>query len=506
MPNRMRLRFIEHPNLPALAWAVHLSAGNGIANVHHGPWVETGADYFIEGAWAGDIALAEFDSSTVMGSGGKAMDDNLILVTPNHTLDRLFSCRVGGEFFASNSLPFILSLTDSSLDTRFLFYDSYMASIGSGIDRFIRKIPTAMGSEISIHYFCHLVVSSDLNIAERPKPRWPEFLNYDDYVSFLRAQISLINENATDSSRKAKFTPVATISSGYDSSACAVLACEVGCQIGLTIRESRSGIGSDSGEDIGRQLGMDVRVVDRLAYRLSRDFPEAECAGGPSEFSSFDTELASKTVFVGFHGDKVWDRVGKPSTTIVRGDVSGFGLTELRLRLGFVIMAVPFIGCTSHPSIHKISNSDEMLPWTLGKDYDRPIPRRIVESRGVPRSSFGIRKRATGVYVTEEGLENTLSPNSLLEFSEFCNTYWTRRFEYQSFLINQIKGIRRQSDRVARVLRRVSGRHIEFKLPIPRRLQELSNGYAGKHALLFHWGVSKMIDRYTRATQSYARK
>ncbi len=30
-----------------------------------------------------------------------------------------------------------------------------------------------------------------------------------------------------------------------------------------------------------------------------------------------------------------------------------------------------------------------MAPWSLASDYNRPIPRRILEEKGVPRESFG---------------------------------------------------------------------------------------------------------------------
>jgi len=36
----------------------------------------------------------------------------------------------------------------------------------------------------------------------------------------------------------------------------------------------------------------------------------------------------------------------------------------------------------------------EMAPWRLGSDYDRPIPRRILEEAGIPRQLFGTRKKA----------------------------------------------------------------------------------------------------------------
>ena len=36
-----------------------------------------------------------------------------------------------------------------------------------------------------------------------------------------------------------------------------------------------------------------------------------------------------------------------------------------------------------------------MQPYSVGGDYDRPIPRRIVEEAGVGRHKFGMRKNAT---------------------------------------------------------------------------------------------------------------
>jgi hypothetical protein len=37
------------------------------------------------------------------------------------------------------------------------------------------------------------------------------------------------------------------------------------------------------------------------------------------------------------------------------------------------------------------------VPWDVGGDYSKPIPRRIIEEAGVPRGTFGVSKRATAV-------------------------------------------------------------------------------------------------------------
>jgi hypothetical protein len=37
-----------------------------------------------------------------------------------------------------------------------------------------------------------------------------------------------------------------------------------------------------------------------------------------------------------------------------------------------------------------------MMPWSIGGNYDRPLPRRIGESAGGPRACFGQLKKAVG--------------------------------------------------------------------------------------------------------------
>jgi hypothetical protein len=37
-----------------------------------------------------------------------------------------------------------------------------------------------------------------------------------------------------------------------------------------------------------------------------------------------------------------------------------------------------------------------MKKWQLNNNYDRPIPRRIIEEAGVPRELFGLNKHGAG--------------------------------------------------------------------------------------------------------------
>ena len=107
----------------------------------------------------------------------------------------------------------------------------------------------------------------------------------------------------------------------------------------------------------------------------------------------------SAVVFTGYYGDVIWSRaMPRFADDIRRKDVSGLGIAEVRLWAGFVHVPVPTIYARNIADIVAISNSIEMQPWSVVGDYDRPIPRRIAETAGVPRGLFGIAKRAQLVY------------------------------------------------------------------------------------------------------------
>ena len=52
---------------------------------------------------------------------------------------------------------------------------------------------------------------------------------------------------------------------------------------------------------------------------------------------------------------------------------------------------------TAAESVVAISNTAEMEPWTMHTNYDRPIPRRILETAGVKRGTFATANRGGGV-------------------------------------------------------------------------------------------------------------
>jgi hypothetical protein len=111
-----------------------------------------------------------------------------------------------------------------------------------------------------------------------------------------------------------------------------------------------------------------------------------------------EQHCSAAVLFTGYHGDKVWD-INTPEQflgdELVRQDVA-FGFSEIRLKSGFINIAVPYVLARNIRSIVAISRSNGMKPWSLHNNYDRPIPRRIAESSGVNREAFGMQKKGVG--------------------------------------------------------------------------------------------------------------
>jgi hypothetical protein len=211
-----------------------------------------------------------------------------------------------------------------------------------------------------------------------------------------------IRENFGDARRKYEIAPVATISNGYDSSAAAVVAEPLGIRSALTI--ARGGVLSllnDSGDRIADKLDLPIRRF------LSRDLGYKDhlliwAGTGRSldlNVTLFDFPDDLTLLVVGTHGDVIWQKgltsEYQRSRHFLDREPSGTGLTEWRLHRGVFLAAIPFLGASKWDCLRRIHESDAMDPYRLGGGYDRPIPRRIVEERGVERNAFGRKKTQT---------------------------------------------------------------------------------------------------------------
>ena len=101
----MNLTYKKYDDLPKLAWCAAIYR-SGNVDVTHGPWVETGDDFFCEGAWSGKFSEGDLSGSVLMGSGAHIVNRALVVATPNHTLERLYVLRY------KNIFRFVVTCTD----------------------------------------------------------------------------------------------------------------------------------------------------------------------------------------------------------------------------------------------------------------------------------------------------------------------------------------------------------------------------------------------------------
>ncbi len=430
----LQLDCVVDPRMPRLAWAIGVSARDRLVRAIVGASVEKGPDFLVEGAWSGAYGGSGFASAaTFSGTGLTVKRDGLVISTPTHTLSPVYCYRTGKTFYASNSLPLLLKSVGDSLDPHYPHYDADIMSVVLGIHRHRRSIPTRRKNLVHIRYACNLSLDDDLNETLVPKQDAPSLSSYENYAEFLQSEIRQLYENAHSDERQVRYGLLSTISTGYDSPACAVLARNIGCTQTITIDKAREDFAeeSDSGAAIAQALGMNVVEVqaDNLLANqrplFEAEFLGAGYGGDDITLSAMEPYLADTLLFTGYHGDKIWDRNNKNVTSdLVRGDPSGCSLLEFRLRVGFINIPVPFIGAFSHHQIHAISRSPDLAPWTLNNRYDRPIPRRLVEAAGVPRQLFGQKKLAVSRPYQTMGpanppLDTRLTPNSLQAFRDY---------------------------------------------------------------------------------------
>ena len=182
----------------------------------------------------------------------------------------------------------------------------------------------------------------------------------------------------------------------------------MGCTDAVTFRFSnqrKAGYSPDDGLEIARHLGLDVTSYERHDVRARPDFDPTEMFVNVFRTTeSHNRVMAEQTAgtlwFNGRHGEQFWgmDPVGchpwlrDPAST----SASGRNYSEARLRIGYIAFALPYTLGVYAPALNRISRSRAMAPWSVGGDYDRPIARRILETRGVPRESFGQRKMGGG--------------------------------------------------------------------------------------------------------------
>lgn len=457
------------------------------AELFFGDSVATSDGGIFEGTWVGEPGdLGPLRSTTPFGSGVLRDGERLFLVPPGHMLEGIYLQRLAdGGVLASNSLTGLLTAAGLELDPAL----AYPPMFNESVDGVMHSVIPTLGPPVETLFHDNLSIDLDGRLAIVPKQREELFSSFADYRARLSAALASALRNAPG------YEPVVTISSGYDGAALAVLAAELGCRRAVTIAEGKPVAGvaglSDSGAEVGARLGMEVGVFPRLAYQQRADLPEAEFlasgfAGEEVVFSEMERELAGKMLVSGFYGDGMWWLNRPPRPLLWRSDQSGSSLGEWRLRVGFHHVPLACFGGHDYRVTQRISRSPEMRPWTLGRRYDKPIARRILEEAGVPRGTFGEVKRAASGSLHVDG-PAALSPGTRASLAAFAAqegrrvTFQRRRralWERATLKLTRKLGLERVAARVE------------------RRKFELAVMEPVFGSLLLRWAVSIIRPRY----------
>ncbi len=405
------IKYTLNPHLPVLAWVATVPRSSGEVHVTHGQYLETRNSFFFEGAWAGAFETGRpGDTEVVFGSGATISGDEVLFISSLATTDYLFYNAAPSEVTVANSLALLLASVSDELDPAFMGYASINDSILRGIDEYERTIPTRNGVVSRLMH--HNLRVHKGEVYEVSKPESPSFAAYNDYASYLSTAYALLAQNARDSHRRFPLKIYSTQSRGYDSTAVNSIAAKHGLDGVFTVTTGKGGAAfadqagepeiDDDGTEIAHALGItSISPVERRAFKvdygeelhLHASIHEPQDAN----LKQVASELTAPALLLTGTLGELWytydlgykEHPGCDGADLRRWDLGLHGLTELRLRAGFVQVAVPYIGARRRADVLRITESSEMKPWRLGTSYDRPIPRRLAESAGVERSAFG---------------------------------------------------------------------------------------------------------------------
>ena len=497
----MKFEYQKNEGIPSLSWLATINKSGGVIKLIHGTMVECCEHYFVSGVWDGSFEKGEFDTAlSFHGTGGILKEDSVTFATPNHLQESLYSLVQDNVFVISNSLPFLLAYTGHKLDVNNYNYEYNLNSIFFGKKRCVKEL-RLKDATVQMHRYCNLKVLSDLSWEELSKPAKVELRTFEDYKSKLTGTLRRIVENASDVKRKCQYNLVTTISKGYDASATSALVHDLGCDTALTFSSPEKYV-HDSGAEIARILGYkNIIEGNGCAYMDNTALWEAESAscgdvGCLVAFNTFENKYKDSILFLGLKGDSIWGKdesLANRDFDFIKMSIAAEQNPEHYLRNNTIEISVPLVLGYEWPSIYKINNSSEMTKYSVGGEYDRPIPRRIVEEKGVPRKAFGFKKQGAGfTYRFQPTLKSVRSKmsatsyNSLLDYSKslrrnpfkyyahVCRYYMTNFPIYFNFLMHRL--------------------HLPLKI-------KYSSKYVSSpiSSLLILWGMNEMIKRYKKA-------
>ncbi|MEM6776074.1 MAG: hypothetical protein AAF670_00375 [Planctomycetota bacterium] len=495
---------------PPLAWVAKLSPSKSL-HLWHGVRVERRKSWFGELCWDGDFEAGNIASGEhVFGSGGQHTDDGWTFVSSSTVLDRLHHfCEPslaeetpvpsGRTDYVSNSLVALAAVAGLSPMVSGTHYPKRFKTICRGLSEYDREIPMDRGP-------VHLTYMENLRWRQGRFKRIPKNVGtrrLDCFEDYHREMVSVLNRLAGNWSAKERcfqYEPIASLSTGYDSPAASVLGKEVGLTDSITITSGRSG-DQDDGATIADHLGLQVSRLDRDQWRRSPLSEVTYLAGdGKGEdvyFAPAAGELSGRVLLTGYGGNRVWGAKPSLSNRFERSDQSGLSHTEARLHQGYLHLPVPFLVAHQTADLRRITHSSPMSGWHVGREYNSPIARRIIEEAGVPREAFGVTKKAASILMYDSS--SSLSDEGDASFQRWQARRLPRfdqiqlhvqRYFYRGrgFAIRAMQQFAGAMGRVIpiRVLGRIAG---------SSRLSEMA-GYEAHFRYLFPWASETLIGQY----------
>ena len=437
-----KFNYSRFHEMPKLGWTMHIKKNTSEVQINVGDYVDTFDDWFVSGVWDGPFTEANFEAAQFLcATAIKKEEDHITVYSPTHERQRFCYIKYEDEIIFSNSIPLLLAVSGESADVSCDQYEKFLCAILSGTKKYEQQIPIANGKVIHQIFCADITVDGEIDLNYRHKPKHRDFVDFDDYYNTLIQMCERVRDNGLDANRRHKFTLATTASSGYDSSTCAAIARKVGCDTLFTFKGGK--YDEDSAVDIGKQLGYE-NIIERghIDFKSKTECIDAEyfvCGdiGDYLQFSAFEDDFAGRIVFSGTSGSYIWDKDSDVNEDSVRHHynyyTANLSFAENAIVKGYVFFPLALYGSSAVESIQKITNASEMKPWTLNTSYDRPICRRILETSGVRRESFGQVKYGGGFSLsrnfTKKQIQAKMSEEGYAAFCQWLsikgNNVWT---------------------------------------------------------------------------------
>lgn len=499
-----------------------------VAHVVVGSHVAVSDRFICDGVWADAYEDGRFHEHHLAGTGLLLDGDHLLAVSSSVPSDRILLSRDGDDIVLSNSLPFLLEMLDDRLDPDFLYYRNHFLAADCGLSIAPHTVPTAGNHRIRTLLGEIAQIGADGAISVVSRPVDGPFESFHLYQDFLSSSLQALLLNARSKERQSIFQPLGTLSSGYDSTASAVLSRDAGVTDFITMLRSETSGDSvrlvDHPAEIAQHLDVVVDEVPRGRWKDRTDLPDAEFAAAGATFMdvvwlTIEDRLPHRLLLTGNYGDNVWTRSDYRITEDISqafGTFDNRGFPEWRLRVGFTFCGLPSIGHSAKGSLYRISNSIEMHPWSVGGSYDRPIARRIAEEAGIPRGSFAVRKfGGSGRVGTSrhhypwgdrsdmlEDLSEVMTPRGAESFLDFCVHHQAESHDIAYRVGRMGTFAYQKADALNhRIGRRMHRRDIRALVP-PRAMVALAGRYRTRLDYTYlwpHWGTEMLRSRFTEA-------